>query len=86
VTSAVDNLDESSRSEFHGTAMTLTSHLTPYKMGEDPPTLWLDLLEESPDHLSDDYANVQYVDEYSGDINLSSTEKDLAKPTVDENF
>jgi hypothetical protein len=29
---------------------------------------------------------VQYVDEYSGDINLSSTEKDLAKPTVDENF
>ena len=86
VTSAVDNLDESGRCEFHGTAMTLTSHLTHDNMGEDPPPLCLDLLEESPVQLPNDYANVPYVDEYAGDINLSSTEKELARPTFDENL
>jgi hypothetical protein len=47
VTSAVDNLDESGRCEFHGTAMTMTSHPTHDNMGEDPPPLRLDNLKNT---------------------------------------
>ena len=86
VTSAVDNLDESGRCEFHGTAMTLTSHPTTDNMGEDPPPLRLDLLDKSPVQLPYDYANVPYVDEYAGDIHLSPSEKELPRPTFDENL
>ena len=45
VTSVVSNLDESGRYEFHGTAMTLTSHLTHGTIRENLPPLKLDLLE-----------------------------------------
>ena len=70
VTSAVDNLDESGRCEFHGTAMTLISHPTHDNMGEDPPPLSLDPHEGVPVQLPNDYAIVPYVDEYAGDIKL----------------
>jgi hypothetical protein len=66
--------------------MTMTSHPTHDNMGEDPPPLRLDNLEEYPVHLPNDYANVPCVDEYAGDIKLSSTEMELARPTVDENL
>ena len=58
MTSAVDNLDESGRCEFHGTAMTLTSHPTHDTLGEDPPPLSLDPHEGAPVQLPNDYAIV----------------------------
>jgi hypothetical protein len=58
--SAVDNLDESGRCEFYD-----TDHSSPDNMGEDPPPLYLDLLEGSPVQFPNDYANVPYVDEYA---------------------
>ena len=39
VTGSVDNMDESGRHEFHGTAMTLTAHATEQNPGHDPPPL-----------------------------------------------
>ena len=36
-TTGVDNIDESGRIELHGTAISLTNHLTHDNMGEDPP-------------------------------------------------
>ena len=41
VRNVVSELDESGRYEFHGAAMTLTSHLTHDKIREDPPPLKL---------------------------------------------
>ena len=84
MTSAVDNLDESGRCDFQGTAMTLTTHVTHDNMGEDPPPLSLDDSEEHPIQLPDAYAVVPYTDEYTGDVTLSPTEKS-AMPTFTEN-
>ena len=84
VTSAVD-LDECGCFEFHGTAITLTSHVTHDNMGEDPPPLSLDVPEETTVQLPDDYAVVPYIDEYAGDITLSSLDVRSVRPTFAEN-
>ena len=59
--------------KFHGTAITLTSHIT----------LSLDVPEEYPIQLPDDYAVVHYIDEHAGDVTLSPTEKS-ASPNFTE--
>ena len=41
-------------------------------MGEDPPSLSLYDPEETPIQLPGDYAVVPCIDEYAGDITLSS--------------
>ena len=84
VTSAVD-LDECGCFEFHGTAITLTSHVTHDNMGEDPPPLSLDVPEETTIQLPDDCAVVPYIDEYAGDITLSSLDVRSVRPTFTEN-
>ena len=86
VTSAVDNLDESGRYEFHGTAMTLTSHLTHDNMGEDPPPLKLDLPEGAPIQLPDYYAIVPYIDEYAGDVTLPSIPHGQGRPVFGDSL
>lgn len=73
MTSAVVNLDESGRSEFHGTTMTLTSHITHDYMREDLPPLSMDVPEEHPFQLPDYHAVVLYIDEHTGDVTLSPT-------------
>ena len=72
VTNAVDNLDESGHFEFHGTVVTLTSDVSHDNMGEDPPSLCLYDPEETTIQLPGDYAVVPCIDEYAGDITLSS--------------
>ena len=84
-TSAIDKLDESGRYEFHGTAMTLTSHLTHDNMGEDPPPLNLNLPEDATIQLPDDYAIVPYVDEYAGDIILDPILPGQGRPELGDN-
>jgi len=50
-------------------------HITRDNMGQEPPPLSLDVPEEHPIQLSDDFAVVPYIDEHTGDIILSPTEK-----------
>ena len=81
VTCAVDNLDESGRVEFHGTALSLTSHVTKEEPGETPPPLNLDVPAEQEIKLPEHFANVPYIDEYTGDIVLQPAQVSL-KPNV----
>ncbi|KAJ8403174.1 hypothetical protein AAFF_G00353910 [Aldrovandia affinis] len=57
-TGGVDNIDESGRIELHGTAISLTNHLTHDNMGVDPPPLTLDAPEGATIKLPDDFAIV----------------------------
>jgi hypothetical protein len=82
VTGAVDNIDESGRYEFHGTAMTLTCHATEDNFGFDPPTLSLDIPDDAAVKLPDDYAMVPYADEYTGDIKLTSIREGTGRPNL----
>ena len=68
VTRTVDNLDESSRYEFHGRAMTLTNHPTQDNMGEDPPPLDYNVPEGTSVELPVDFEFAPYLDKYAGDI------------------
>ena len=72
VTNVVSNLDESGRYEFHGTAMTLTSHLTHDEIREDPTPDKLDLPEGEYIQLPIGYAIVPHIEEYAGDVTLLS--------------
>lgn len=69
-TGGVDNIDESGRVEFHGTAITLTNHPTVDKMGVEPPPLSLDDLGDTTITLPEDFSVVPYIDEYAGDVTL----------------
>ena len=69
VPSAMDNLDKSGRYEFHGTAITLTSHAT--DTGEAPSPLDYSVRDGTSAHLPVDFESVPYLDEYMGDITLS---------------
>ena len=55
-TGAVDNIDESGRTELHGTAISLTNHLTHENTGISPPALRLDAPENATVHLPEDFA------------------------------
>ena len=72
LTNVVSNLDESGRYEFHGTAMTLTSHVTHDNIREDPPPLKLDLPEGEHIQLHIGCAVVPHIDQYAGDVTLLS--------------
>ncbi|KAJ8378159.1 hypothetical protein AAFF_G00245450 [Aldrovandia affinis] len=80
-TGGVDNINESVRIELHGTAISLTNHLTHENMGVDPPPLTLDATTKLPD----DFAIVPYIAEYAGDIILSSIPNGTARPAFAEN-
>ena len=71
----MDNLDESGRFEFHGTVITMTSHLTHDNLGENPPPLRLDHTEGAEIHLPDEFATVPYIDGFAGDIIIKSSVK-----------
>lgn len=84
-TGGVDNIDESGRIELHGTAISLTNHLTHGNMGVDPPPLTFDFPEGAAIHLPDYYAIVPYIDEHAGEIALSSIPNGTARPALIEN-
>ena len=83
-TGGVDNIDESGRIELHGTAISLTNHLTHENIGVSPPPLTLDVVEGTTIKLPDDFAIVPYIDEYAGDITLSSIPDETARPAFAE--
>ena len=84
-TGGVDNIDESGGVELHGTAVSLTNHLTHDNKGVDPLPLMLDTPEGATIQLSDDFYIVPYIDEYVGEINLSAIPKGTATITVPGN-
>ena len=84
-TGGVDNIDESGRIELHGTAISLTNHLIRDNMGVDPPPLSLDAPEAATVQLPSDFASVPYIDQYAGDITLSTIPNGTARPTFAQN-
>ena len=86
VTSAMDNLDESGRYEFHGTAMTLTSHPTQDNMGEDPPTLDYNVPEGTSVQVPADFEFVPYLNECAGDITLSPSGIGTTQPSFPDDY
>ena len=54
--------------KFHGTAMTLTNHITHDKMRKDPPPFKLGLLAGVHIQFPGDYAIAPHIDEYAGDV------------------
>lgn len=72
-TGAVDNIDQSGRCEFHGTAISLTNHPTKDNKGQDPPPLSLNDLDGVAVKLPEDYVTIPHVDEFAGDVKLSPT-------------
>ena len=86
VTNVVSNLDESGPYEFHGTAMTLTSHLTHDKIREDPLPLKLDLPEGEHIQLPIGYVIVPHIDEYAGDVTLLSIPHTQGRPVLMQGY
>ena len=86
VTHVVSNLDESGRYEFHGTAMTLTSHLIHGKIREDPSPLKLDLCEGEHIQLLFGYAIVPHIDEYAVDVTLPSIPHTQGRPVLLQDY
>ena len=84
-TGAVDNIDESGCTELHGTAISPTNHLTHENTGISPPALRLDAPENATVHIPEDFAIVPYVDEYAGEITLSTMPDGSALPTFTTN-
>lgn len=70
-TGAVVNIDESGCIDLHGTAISLTNHLTRDNIGVDPPTLTMDAPEGTTMQLPHDFAILPYIDEYAGEITFS---------------
>ena len=84
-TGGVDNIDESGRVELHGTAISLTNHLTHDNMGVDPPPLTLSDTDDTSIKLPDDFSSAPYVDEYAGEITLTPIPDGAASPVFAEN-
>ena len=76
VTSAadIDNIDEPECFEFHGTAIILTSHVSPNDKREDSQPLSLEVPGKNAIQLPGNCAVVPNIDEYAGDITLSSVD------------
>ena len=83
MTTAVDNMGEAGRCEFHNTVITLTSHSTLENNGEDPPPLNHDVQEDHDVHIPHDYAVVPYIDEHSRNT-LSSTDKRITSLIIEK--
>ena len=80
-TSGVNNIEESGRIELHGAAISLIHD----NMGVDHSPLTLDAPEGATIQLPDDFAIVPYIDEYDGEITLSSIPNGTARPAFADN-
>ena len=69
-TGTTDNIDESGRVEMHGTSITLIGHPTSENCGERRPQLDLNIDDEEPVMLPDEFANVPFVEDFGGDVKL----------------
>ena len=80
VTCAVDNIDESGQTEFHGTSLSMTSHISKEEPGLDPIPLTLSH-GDFPKGPPEEYTNVPYCDEFHGDVLLTTNDSDYLKRT-----
>lgn len=71
-TATTDNIDVSSRTDMHGTSTTLIGHLRKDNTGTDPLPLTLDVSEDTPIELADEFVVVPFVEDLGGDISLAS--------------
>ena len=69
-TGTTDNIDESGRIEMHGTSITLIGHPSSAKSGEKRPLLDLNVDDNEPVMLPEDFANVPFVEDFGGDVKL----------------
>ena len=65
----VDNIDELCHIELHG------KQFHSWHQGMGPPPLTQDVTESSIIHLSEDFINMLYNNEYAGEITLLSFQK-----------
>ena len=85
-TSRVDSIDESGRIELHGTAKSLTNHLTCDNMEVDPPPLTLDIPEGVTIQLPDDFAIVPYIEDFAEKITRLSIPNETTWSEFAENL
>ena len=79
-TATTDNIDVSGRTEMHGTSITLIGHVSKGNMGIDPPTLTLDVPEDTLIELPDEFAVVPFIEDLGGDISFSFIPKGSGRP------
>ena len=65
-TATTDNIDVSGRTDMHGTSITLIGHLEKDNRGTDPLPLTLDVPQDTPIELSDEFAKVPFVEDFWG--------------------
>ena len=80
-TATTDNIDVSGRTDMHGTSITLIGHLGKDNTGNDPLPLTLDVSEDTPIELADEFAVVPFVEDFGGDIRLASIQEGGGRPT-----
>ena len=85
VTSAADNTDDPECFEFHGTTIILTSHVCHDNKREDSPSLSLEVPGGNAIQFPGNCAVVPNIDEYAGDITLSSVDVRSVRSTFAQN-
>ncbi|MES9879344.1 MAG: hypothetical protein ABW185_00490 [Sedimenticola sp.] len=83
-TATTDNIDVSGRTDMHGTSITLIGHLSKDNIGTDPLPLTLDVSEDTPIELADEFVVVPFVEDLGGDINLASIQEGGGRATRTE--
>ena len=79
-TVTTDSIAVSGRTDMLGTSITLIGHLNKDNKGTDPLPLTLNVSEDTPIELSDEFAVVPFVEELGGDIRLSSVREGGGRP------
>ena len=79
-TAATDNIDVSGRIEMHGTSIIPIGHVSEGNVGIDPPPLTLDVPDDTPIELPDEFAVVPFIEDLGGDISFSSIPKGSGWP------
>ena len=74
-TATVDNIDVSGRHDMHGTSITLIMHKSKDNFGTPSAPLCLDINEDTPIELPEEFATVPYVQEAGFDLTLQSTDE-----------
>jgi hypothetical protein len=89
----VDNIDESGRVELHGTAISMTSHVTADHPGEDMSPITISKPTRTAITIPDEIACVRHVEEVNGDIYVPRVDQPIemvavfnCMPRVQSNF
>lgn len=81
-TGTTDNIDVSGRTEMHGTAITLINHISRENSGIDPLPITLDVPDETPIELAEEFSIVPYIEEKSGDIRFETNNEYFEWPNT----